>query len=187
MVDVLRGEADPLGVGLSLEAAKRLLAAEGYHLELAHGLLYARAARFVLDFSRSADRLPVLFQAALRVRSPAPHLPSVAVPEPADEADSVRRIQAALSSRRPREAAAHVRMHLARGYATKPLIAALCRAAALDSSLANQGHNLLLADACVDEFAATKAPEFLMALAKSVAASPKDLAASEVWARELAP
>ena len=178
--------ATSVAEGIGLEAAKRLLAAEGYHLELAHGVLYARAARFVLEFSRSADRLPVVFQAALRVRSPAPHLPSVAVPEPPDESESLTRIRADLAARRSREVAAHVRLHLARGFATKPLLAALAHAASLDSSLANQGHNLLLADACADEYAATKAPEFLMALAKSVAASPKDLAASDLWARTLA-
>ncbi len=179
--------AASLAEGIGIEAAKRLLAAEGYHLELAHGLLYARAARFVLEFSRSSERLTAVFQAALRVRSPAPHLPSVAVPEPSDEDDSLRRIRADLASRRPREAAAHVRVHLVRGHAAKPLLAVLARAASLDSSLANQGHNLLLADACVDEYAVTKAPEFLMALAKSVAASPKDLAGSEAWAHALTP
>jgi len=177
--------ATSVAEGIGLEAAKRLLAAEGYHLELAHGLLYARAARFVLEFSRSSERLPVVFAAALRVRSPAPHLPSVAVPEPADEADSLRRIGEDLGNRRPREAAAHVRVHLARGYSAKPLLATLAHQASLDSSLANQGHNLLLAEACADEYGITKAPEFLMALAKSVAASPKDLTASKAWAQAL--
>jgi hypothetical protein len=179
--------ATPVAEGIGVEAAKRLLAAEGYHLELAHGLLYARAARFVLEFSRSSERLAALFQAALRIRSPAPHLPSVAVPDPSDENDSLARIRADLAGRRPREAAARVRVHLGRSYAADSLIAALAHAASLDSSLANQGHNLLLADACADEYAATRAPEFLMALAKSVAASPKDLAGSEAWAHALAP
>ena len=177
--------ASSLAEGIALEAAKRLLAAEGYHLELAHGLLYARAARFVLEFSRSSERLVVVFQAALRVRSPAPHLPAVAVPEPADEGDSSLRIREDLANRRPREVAARVRIHLARGFPSKPLLAALAHHAALDSSLANQGHNLLLADACAEEYAATHAPEFLMALAKSVAASPKDLTASRAWAQAL--
>jgi hypothetical protein len=179
--------ATSVAEGIGVEAAKRLLSAEGYHLELAHGLLYARAARFVLEFSRSGGRLPAVFQAALRIRSPAPHLPSVAVPEPSDENDSLVRIRADLAGRRPREVAARVRVHLSRRYAAKPLLAALAHAACLDSSLANQGHNLLLADACADEYAATRAPEFLMALAKSVAASPKDLAESEAWSRALAP
>lgn len=178
--------ATPLAEGIGVEAAKRVLAAEGYHLELAHGLLYARAACFVLEFSRSADRLPAVFQAALRVRSPAPHLPSVAVPEPANLDDSLSLIRADLAGRRPREAAAHVRVHLARGHPAKPLLAVLARAASLDSALANQGHNLLLADACVEEYEATRAPEFLMALAKSVAASPKDLAASDAFGQALA-
>lgn len=176
-----------LAEGIAVEAAKRLLAAEGYHLELAHALLYARAARFVLEFSRSGDRVVAVFQAALRVRSPAPHLASVSVREPAGEDESLLRIRGDLAGRRSREAAARVRLHLARGYAVQPLVAALGHAACLDSSLANQGHNLLLADACLEEYAVTRAPEFLMALAKSVAASPKDPAGSEAWARALAP
>ena len=177
--------ASSLAEGIALEAAKRLLASEGYHLELAHALLYARAARFVLEFSRSSERLLAVFQAALRVRSPAPHLPAVAVTDPGDEGDSLLRIREDLANRRSREAAARVRVHLARGYAPDRLLAVLAHHAALDSSLANQGHNLLLADACADAYAATRAPEFLMALAKSVAASPKDLTASKAWARAL--
>lgn len=173
--------ATSLAEGVGVEAAKRLLAAEGYHIELVHVLLFARAARFALEFSRTDERLYALLEASLRVRSPAPHLPSVAVADANDEASARQRVAQALQDRRPREAAANVRHYLARGYPPRPLLASLVRAASLDSSLANQGHNLLLAETCVAEFAATRAPEFLMALAKSVAASPKDLKASAEW------
>lgn len=177
--------ATSIAEGIGIEAAKRVLAAEGYHLELAHAVLYARAARFVLEFSRTSERLYALFQAALRVRSPAPHLPSVSVVEPVDEDDGLRRIAEDLVGRRPRETAAQVRVHLARGYSAKRLVSMLAYHASLDSSLANQGHNLLLADACATEYAATRAPEFLMAFAKTVAASPKDLTASKAWVQRL--
>ena len=171
---------------ICIEAAKRLLAAEGYHLELIHGLLFTRAARFVLGFSGTADRLVALFEAALRMRSPAPHLLSVSVVAEKDEVAARQGIAEDLRSRRPREAAARVRGYLARGSPAGPVASLLARASSLDSSLANGGHNLLLAEACLSGYAATKAPEFLMALAKSVAASPKDLAASNAWADALA-
>ena len=179
--------AGPIAEGIGVEGAKRLLAAEGYHIELVHVVLFVRAARFVLEFSRTSDRLPALFEAALRVRSPAPHLPSVSVTEAADEAAARERIAEELRGRRSREAAACVRAYLIRGHAPTPLAALLARSAALDSSLANGGHNLLLAEACLAEHAATRAPEFLMALAKSVAASPKDLTASNAWAKSVGP
>lgn len=171
--------------GLEIEATRRLLAAEGYHIELVHVLLFARAARFALEFSRTNERLYALFESALRVRSPAPHLPSVAITEPKDEVAARTRIADDLRNRRPREAAASVRAYLGRGYPAPPLVAMLLRCASVDSSLANGGHNLLLAEACVTEYAATKAPEFLTALAKSVAASPKDLTASNAWVAAL--
>ncbi len=177
--------ATSVAEGIGVEAAKRLLAAEGYHIELVHVVLFARAARFVLELSRSSERLYGLFECALRVRSPAPHLPSVSVAETKDEASARTRISEDLRNRRSREAAACVRNYLARGYAVPPLVAMLLRSASLDSSLANGGHNLLLAEACVSEYAATKAPEFLMVLGKSVAASPKDLTASNGWVAAL--
>ncbi|HYM39543.1 MAG TPA: hypothetical protein VEY12_05290 [Thermoplasmata archaeon] len=176
-----------LGEGIGIEASKRVLAGEGYHLELVHALLFARAAHFVLEFSTSSERAYALFQAALRVRSPAPHLPSVAVSEPAGEAEALRNVAEDLATRRPREAAAHVRAYLARGHAPRALAALLAYHASLDSALANQGHNLLLAEACTAEFATTHAPEFLMALAKTVAASPKDVTASKAWSAALGP
>lgn len=177
--------ASSLAEGIGIEASKRLLAGEGYHPELAHALLCAHSARFVLEFSRSSERVYAVFVAALRVRSPAPHLPSVAVPEASDEDGALKQVVEDLASRRPREAAAHVRVYLARGHAATRLLPAIVYRASLDSSLANQGHNLQLADACTTEYGATKAPEFLMALAKSVASSPKDVTASKAWAASL--
>jgi len=178
--------ATSIAEGVGVEAAKRLLAAEGYHIELVHVLLFARAARFALEFSRTSERLYALFEAALRVRSPAPHLPSVAVAEAKDEAAARQRIAEDLRNRRPREAAVCVRNYLSRGYPPRPVVAILAASASVDSSLANQGHNLLLAEACASEYAVTRAPEFLMALAKSVSSSPKDVKASTEWAAVLA-
>lgn len=177
--------ATSVAEGIGIEAARRLLAAEGYHIELVHVLLFARAARFALEFSRTNERLYAVFEAALRVRSPVPHLPSVSVAEAKDEAASLTRIAEDLRNRRSREVAACVRSYLSHGYPPRPLIEMLAQSASLDSPLANGGHNFLLAEACVAEYAATKAPEFMMAFAKSVAASPKDLTASSAWAKAL--
>lgn len=174
-----------LADGIVVEAAKRALASEGYALETAHALLYAHAARFVLTFSRTDERLYALFQAALRVRSPAPEVPYVRVSDAGGEGDAVRAIEEDLVARSPAEAAARVRAYLSRGFSSKRLQETLARFASMDSALANQGHNLALADACAAEYAATKAPEVLMGLAKLLAASPRDEAASKEWAARL--
>src|SRR5207245_10272383 len=58
--------------GLVVAAAQRLLTAKGYDTEAARRFLFAHASRFVLNFSRTGERLYALFQAAIRVRSPEP-------------------------------------------------------------------------------------------------------------------
>ncbi len=188
LLSLLRDGIAPtsLAYGIVVEAAKRALASEGYALETAHALLYAHAARFALSFSRTSERLYALFLAALRVRSPAPHVPSVGVSEAGGEGDAIRAIEEDLEARRPPEAAARVRAYLSRDFSSKRLLETLARFASTDSALANQGHNLALADACAAEYAATKAPEIAMALAKLLAASPRDEAASKGWAAHLA-
>lgn len=50
-----------------------------------------------------------------------------------------------------------------------------------DSPLANEGYNILLADACTTEFRATQADSVFMALVKMMDAGPKDLAAFNSW------
>src|SRR5438093_943753 len=64
--------ASVLPEGLVVAAARRLLTAKGYDTEAARRLLFAHASRFVLNFSRTGERLYVLFQAALRGRPPGP-------------------------------------------------------------------------------------------------------------------
>jgi hypothetical protein len=171
--------------GIVTEASKRALAAEGYALETAHAFLYAHSARFALTFSRTNERLYALFLAALRVRSPAPQVPSVRVSDAGGEGDAIRAIEADLEARRPAEAAARVRGYLSRGFSSKRLLEILARFASMDSALANQGHNLALANACAAEYAATNAPEVLMVLAKLLAASPRDVTAAKSWAVQL--
>jgi len=51
-----------------------------------------------------------------------------------------------------------------------------------DSPMANEGFNLLLADACITEFVATKAAPIVLALARMTEASPKDQTAYKSWA-----
>ncbi len=173
--------------GIVAEAAKRALVSEGYALETTHALMYAHAARFALTFSRTDERLYALFQAALRVRSPAPDMASVDASGSGGEGDVIGAISEDLEARRPSEAAAHVRAYLSRGFPAKRLLETLARFASMDSALANQGHNLALAETCAAEYAATKAPEVLMALAKLLAASPRDVSAAKGWAVRLGP
>ena len=139
--------ASGIAEGLTVEAARRLLTAKGYDTEAARRLLFAHASRFVLNFSRTGERLYTLFQAALRVRSPEPALKA-----DIDPGTSMGKLN---------------------------IIANLaCR----DSATANEGYNLLLADACINEYDATKATPIIRALARMTEASPKDQAAYKSWA-----
>ncbi len=187
VLDLLRGgyALASLAQGVGLEASKRLLAAEGYHPESIHAQLFAHAAEFVIEFSRSSDRVYALFAAALRVRSPAPRLHSEAGPPAVDAVECLRRIAHDLELRTPRESAADVRAYLDAAYDPKPLLALLAHRSTLDSAVANQGHNLLLADSCLAEYTASHAPEPLVALAKTLAVSPKDVTSSRAWTAAL--
>src|SRR5207245_11202813 len=75
--------ASVLAEGLVVAAARRLLTAKGYDTEAARRFLFAHASRFVLNFSRTSERLYVLFQAVLRVRSPEPKVYGEVDGEPA--------------------------------------------------------------------------------------------------------
>lgn len=173
--------------GFVVEAARRVIAANGYDVEAARGLLFAHAARFVLTFSRTSERLYGLFQAALRLRSPEPALrPDVAF-KAADEGEELCHLAAEFDARKPDDASVRARAYLARGYSAPRMLDVLANYACRDSSLANGGVNLLLADACASEFVATKAAELPMALAKMIAASPKDQAAYSSWLGLLGP
>ncbi|HLE54075.1 MAG TPA: hypothetical protein VI999_02375 [Thermoplasmata archaeon] len=187
MLSLLRDGIAPtsLADGIVVETAKRALVAEGASLEPAHGLLFAHAARFVLTFSRTGERGYAVFLAALRCRSPAPRLPIVRVSETDTEEATLRTIQEEVEAQRPAGAVAHTRGYLSRGFSPKRLVETLAGLAVMDSSLANEGHPLALAEACASAYAATNAPELLMALAKLLAASPRDDAAATAWSARL--
>ncbi len=174
-----------LADGIASEAAKRALYAEGYALDTAHAFLFAHAARFALAFSGTSERVYALFLAALRCRSPAPYMTSFRASEVDSEDDAIRMLQADLDARRSTEAASRVRAYLSRDFLSKRLVETLAGFAVMDSSLANQGHNLALAEACAASYAATKSPEVLMVLAKLLAASPQDVSAAKAWADRL--
>lgn len=173
--------------GLAVEAARRVVAAPGYDLETARGLMFIHAARFVLTFSRTSERLYALFQGALRVRSPEPAVTAPSKSSVSGEGEELCHLAGDFDARKPAEAVARTRAYLARGYSPSRLIDVLANYASRDSAVSNGGINLILADVCASEFAATRAPEVPMALAKMIAASPKDQAAYEAWAPRLAP
>jgi hypothetical protein len=170
--------------GLVVEAARRVIAAKGDPLDAARGLMYAHAARSVLAFSRTNERLYALFQAVLRVRSPEPSLPTISGAA-LGESEGLRHLTEELDARRPVESVAQAGAYLARGHAASRLLDLLANYACQDSAIANDAINLIFADVCATEFLASKAPEIPMALAKVIAASPKDGAAFASWAPRL--
>lgn len=174
--------ANSVAEGLVVEAAKRTIAAEGYDLVVAHGLIFAHAARFVLTFTRTSEKLYALFQAALRLRSPDVSVPAATTAQAPGEGEELCAMAGEIEARRPSEAAARVSSYLSRRYSPNRLLDTLAHYASRDSALVNQGHNIILADVCATEFQATKSPEVAMALAKMIAASPADWAAYETWA-----
>ena len=155
-------------------------------METARGVMFAHAARFVLTFSRTGERLYALFQAALRVRSPRTAAIESTVPEAAGEGEELCHLAGAFDARRPEEAVGRVRSYLHRGYSSSRLLDVLANYACRDSAVANGGINLILADVGATEFLASKAPEHPEALAKMIAASPKDQAAFNAWTPQLA-
>jgi len=179
--------ASSIAEGLVVEAARRVIAASGADRERARGLLFAHAARFVLTFTRTSERLYALFQAALRIRSPlsAATLPSVKESPRPEEA--FRPLGVALEARKPLDAAARVHAYLSAGGPADGLLDLLADHACRDSCASNEGINLLLADACITEYRVSGAPEIPMALASAIAASPKDTKAYESWRDSLGP
>jgi len=172
--------------GFAIQAASRVVAAKGYDLEAARSAMFAHAARFVLTFSRTGERLYALFQAALRVRSARTAAIESHVPEAPGEGEELCHLAGAFDARRPDEAVARVRTYLKRGYSSSRLLDVLANYTCRDSAVANDGINLIFADVCATEFLASKAPEHLEALAKMIAASPKDQAAFNAWTPRLA-
>ena len=173
--------ATSVAEGLAVDAARRIVASPGYDTEAARRLLFAHASRFVLSFSRTNERLYALFQAALRLRSPELSAPLAPPAAAASEGEELCHLAGEFDARKPREAAARVRAYVARGYSTPRMLDVLANYACRDATRANDGFNVLLADACTAEFLAAKAPAVPMALAKMIAASPKDQAAYESW------
>ena len=88
-------------------------------------------------------------------------------------------------ARKTMEAVARTRAYLARGHSPSRLLDVLANYACRDAAVANGGINLIFAETCVAEFLASRAPEIPMALAKMIAASPKDQAAYNGWAPHL--
>jgi hypothetical protein len=171
--------------GLVVEAARRVLAAKGDSLDPARGLMYAHAARSVLAFSRTNERLYALFQAVLRVRSPEPSFPTTSGGTPSGESEGLRLLSEELEARRPSESVAQAGAYLAKGHPASRLLDLLANYACRDSAIANGAINMIFADVCATEFLASKAPEIPMALAKVIAASPKDGAAFASWTPRL--
>ena len=179
--------ATSLAERLSVEAAQRIVAGAGRDRIDAVGLAFAHAARFVVTFSRSPERIYAIFQAALRLRAG----PEAHAPGPVDrilgEGEELCHIAGDLEARRPAEAAARAAAYLGQRYSPERFFDVLANYAARDSPLASDGWNLLMADVCAAEHVATRAAEPAQALAAFVAASPADWTAYKAWAPVLGP
>ncbi|TLZ56545.1 MAG: hypothetical protein E6K15_05670 [Methanobacteriota archaeon] len=171
--------------GLAVEAARRVVAANGYDLDSARGVMFTHAARFVLSFSRTSERLYALFLAALRVRSPEPSPFAASTSGTSGEGEELCHLAGEFDARKTMEAVARTRAYLARGHSPSRLLDVLANYACRDAAVANGGINLIFAETCVAEFLASRAPEIPMALAKMIAASPKDQGAYNGWAPHL--
>ena len=178
--------ATSIAEGLVVEAANRVIASGGYDLGTARALMFVHAARFVLGFSRTSERLYALFQAGLRVRSPEPPIAPTSGSDPPGEGEALCHLAGDFDARKPMEAVARTRSYVAHGYSASRLTDVLANYAARDSAITNDGINLIFADVCATEFLATRPPEVAMALAKMIAASPKDQAAYAAWTPVLA-
>src|SRR5438309_6216672 len=172
--------------GLAVEAAKRVVSAKGYDMDSARALMFTHAAGFVLRFSRTSERLYALFQAALRVRSPEPSSLEASTSDAPGEGEELCHLAGEFDARKPMEAGARTRAYLSSGYSLSRLLDVLANYACRDSAVANGGINLILADVGATEFLASKAPDHPEALAKMIAASPKDQAAFNAWTPQLA-
>src|SRR5437660_1387365 len=172
--------------GLAVEAAKRVVAAKGYDLDSARAFMFTHAAGFVLRLSRTSERLYALFQAAVRVRSPEPSILATSTSDAPGEGEDLCPLAGEFDARKPMEAGVRTRAYLSRGYSPARLLDVLANYACRDSAASNDGISLIFADTCAAEFLASKAPEIPMALAKMIAASPKDPAAYNRWAPHLA-
>jgi hypothetical protein len=179
--------AASIAEGFAREAASRVAVSKGYDVERARALMFTHAARFVLNFSRTSERLYALFQAALRIRSPEPALLPSGIADAAGEGEELCHLAGEFDARKPIEAMARVRSYVGHGYSASRLLDVLANYACRDSTVANDGINLIFADVCASEFLATRAVEVPMALAKMIASSPKDQTAFEAWKPLLGP
>src|SRR2546427_696135 len=184
-----RAQALPRGEGVAARAVSRV---QGGSHDLATGDRLSRqrtegSDRVRIDPPRPGERVgrsrwPCFrWPAALRLRSPELSAPLAPPAAAASEGEELCHLAGEFDARKPREAAARVRAYVARGYSTPRMLDVLANYACRDATRANDGFNVLLADACTAEFLAAKAPAVPMALAKMIAASPKDQAAYESW------
>src|SRR6266487_1294392 len=140
--------ATSIAEGLVVEAANRVIASGGYDLGTARALMFVHAARFVLGFSRTSERLYALFQAGLRVRSPEPPIAPTSGSDPPGEGEALCHLAGDFDARKPMEAVARTRSYVAHGYSASRLTDVLANYAARDSAITNDGINLIFADVC---------------------------------------
>ena len=186
ILDALRDGFAPTAVAdaLSTEAAGRLVRAKPDDRDPVLALAFVHAARFVLTFSRTPDRLYVLFQAGLRVHAPSPPPPLPPTRDEDAEAEALRSILSDVDGSRPDDAASRTGAYQRRGFSAAKLRESLLTRAVEQPAGPAARRALVLADITTSE-ATTGAHEPLMSLARVLAASPKDSSLARGWARAL--
>ncbi len=170
------------GVGLDAiaglaveEAANRVAGLTGYDLVPIHGLIFSDLARWVLRFSRTLSRVYPLLQACLVLQSQSA-LPALRSEAGASGRADLSAIASAMDAGKAHEAGEGVRGYVALGSDRRRLLELLAVQACKEGPSVNMGHNLILADAAIDEATSfpPSAPPALVALAHTLALSPRD-------------
>jgi hypothetical protein len=180
---VLKRGASLNGVASSIvaEAAGRVAAADRYDLPAIHGLIFADLARWVLRFSKTSSRIVPVLQAGLVLQALPVATPALRIVDAAGEDALLRRLVGDMEAGAGRDAADRAHTYLAKGYRVPRLLELLAHQACREGPAVNLGHNLILADAVLEEATANlrPSPEPLAALARMLPLSPRDRTA---WA-----
>jgi len=170
-----RGVALDAIAGVAVEEAADRVAGLGSHdLVPVHGLIFADLARWVLAFSRTESRVYPLLQACLLLQSQSA-FPALRPEARSSGHGDLRTIAGAMEAGRAREAGEAVHGYVALGADRPRFLELLAVQACRDDPSVTMGHNLILADAAIQEATAhpASASPALVALAHALALSPR--------------
>lgn len=183
VIERLKAGAGPSAVADTLAgfAAERVASMPQPDFPALHAYQLAAAARFVVGYSRSEERIGALFQAAHALGGSVPAAYGIGdVPRDAEES-SVASIERSITARSPEDAIRLVRAYLRRGSGADRLLGSLAHAASRSDARATTGHTLQVADVALTAFAGTNDPVHLDALVNALARAPRNETLPESW------